>query len=277
MVDELEGDLRVHVVVVGQDQGHLQHVLAVERHPGRPVRLLQRPARRQLRAAVEDADVVQPQKTPGEDVAPGRVLAVHPPVEVLEQALKGPLQESGVRPTQPLLVLVQPERGPGVHRRIDVAEVPLVGRDLPIRVEIELIQHQQQLLFSEIKIYDRQRDRMEGQVPGRVPRVFPLVRHRDHVGVQHVEPVGVPHALPGVVHHGMAVVLHQPPLEVVEVELLAPQHARNGLAVHPSLVVAQRLRRDPLEELVGLVDPPGKCRLEAAEGVVRPGWRSAAG
>ena len=40
------------------------------------------------------------------------------------------------------------------------------------------------------------------------------------------------------------------------------------LTVHPSLVVTQRLRRDSLEELVGLVDPPGKCRVEAAEVIV---------
>ena len=153
MLDELEGDLLVDRVVLGQDEGHLQHVLAVERHPRRPVRLLQRAAGRQRRAAVEDADVVQAQKAAGEDVAPGRVLAVDPPVEVQHQPLERALQEPQVRPAQLLLVLVQPERGPGVHRRIHVAEVPLVGGNLPARVEVEAAQHQQQLLLGEIEIH----------------------------------------------------------------------------------------------------------------------------
>ena len=197
MLDELEGDLLVHRVVFGQDQGDLQHALAVERHPGRPVRLLQRSARRQLRAAVEDADVVQPQEAAGEHVAPGGVLAVHPPVEVQHQPLERSFQEPQVRPAQLLLVLVEAERGPGVHRRIHVAEVPLVGGNLPVGVEVEIAQHQQQLLLGEIEIHQRQGDRVEGQVPGRIPRVLPLVRHRDHVGVEHVEPLRVPHVAAG--------------------------------------------------------------------------------
>ena len=221
------------------------HALAVERHPGRPVRLLQRSARRKLRAPVEYADVVQSQKAPGEDVAPGGVLPVHPPVEVQHQPLKGPFQEPQVRPAQRLLVFVQPERGPGVHRGIHVAEVPLVGGNLPARVEIEIAQHQQKLLLGEIEIHQGQGDRVEGQVPGRIPRILPLVRHRDDVGVEHVEPFRVAHVLAGGFEQRMTLVLAQPFLQVEVVILLAPQHSRQRLAVHPALIFAQRLRRDP--------------------------------
>ena len=71
----------------------------------------------------------------------------------------------------------------------------------------------------------------------------------------------------------MAPVLLQPPIDVEEVELLAPQHARDGLAVHPALIFSQRWRRDPLEELVGVGDPSLEDLLEAAEGLVYPGGR----
>ena len=107
MLDELEGDLLVHRVVFGQDQGDLQHALAVERHPGRAVRLLQRAARRELRAAVEDADVVQTQKSAGEHVAPCGILAVDPPVEIQHQPLKRSFQEAQVRPAERPLHLVE--------------------------------------------------------------------------------------------------------------------------------------------------------------------------
>ena len=115
---------------------------------------------------------------------------------------------------------------------------------------------------------------MEREVPRRVPRVLPLVRHRDDVGVEHVEPLGVPHARPGRLEQRMALVLAQPPLEVEVVELLAPQHARQRLAVHPALVLGQRLRRDPLVELVRVArSGSSNDPVEVREGVGRPGGR----
>ena len=240
MLDELEGDLFVHRVVFGQNEGDLQHALAVKRHPGRPVRLLQRAARGELGAAVEDADVVETQKSPGEHVAPGGILAVDPPVEVQHQPLKRSFQETQVRPAEGPLHLVEEERGPGVHRRIHIAEVPLVGGNLPIGVGIETAQHQQELLLGEIEVHQRQGDRVEGQVPGRIPGILPLVRHRDHVGVQHVKPFRVPHAVAGGFHERMTLVLLQPLIQIEVVVLLAPQHSRQRLAVHPPFIFVQR-------------------------------------
>jgi len=61
---------------------------AVHRHPARAVGLVQVTAGRQLGAAVEDADVVEPQKAALKNVLPFHVLAVHPPVEVEHQLVK---------------------------------------------------------------------------------------------------------------------------------------------------------------------------------------------
>jgi hypothetical protein len=55
-------------------------------HPGAAVGLLQVAAGRQRRAAVEDADVVEPQKTALEGIVAGAVLAVHPPGKVESQS-----------------------------------------------------------------------------------------------------------------------------------------------------------------------------------------------
>ena len=194
VLDELERDLLVHRVVLGQDQRHVQHALAVERHPRRAVRLLERSARGQLRAAIEDPDVVEAKETAGEDVAAGRVLAVHPPVEVEHQPLERALEESNVGPAEVPLHPIEVQRRPRVHRRVDVAEVPLVRGNLAVRMDVEIPQHQQQLLFGEIEIHQRQRDGVERQIPRGVPWVLPLVGHGDHVGVEHVEPFRVPHA-----------------------------------------------------------------------------------
>ena len=71
----------------------------------------------------------------------------------------------------------------------------------------------------------------------------------------------------------MALVLLQPSLQIEVVVLLAPQHARQRLAVHPALIFVQRGRRDPLVEFVGVGDPAFEHLLEAAEGIVYPGGR----
>src|SRR5688500_3912379 len=50
----------------------------------------------------------------------------------------------------------------------------------------------------------------------------------------------------------MRLVLLQPPVYVVVVVLLRPEHPREGLAVYAALVLVQRARRDALVELVGV-------------------------
>ena len=77
-----------------------------------------------------------------------------------------------------------------MDRWVDIAEVPLVGRDLAVGVHVLFADREIELLLGEVGI-DQQSDSVEGQVPRRVPRVFPLVRHGDDVTVEHVEPLAV--------------------------------------------------------------------------------------
>ena len=272
MLDELKRDFFVSRVGFGQDQGDLQHVLAVKRHPCRPICLLERSTGGELCAAVEYADVVQAQKSPGEHVAPRRVLPVDPPVEIQHQSLKHTFQKTQVRPAKFLLHFEERERGPRVHRRIYIAEVPLVGGHLPIGVGIEIAQHEQELLLGEIEIHQRQGDRVEGEVPGRIPGVLPFVRHRDDVGVEHVKPIHVPNAAPGGIEQRMTLVLLKPLIQIEIVVLLAPQHSRKRLMMYSTLVFAQRLWRDPCIELISVGDPAFECFFETTKriGHVRP-------
>ena len=160
-----------------------------------------------------------------------------------------------------------------MHRRIHIAEVPLVGGNLPIGVGIETAQHQQQLLLGEIEVHQRQGDRVEGQVPGRIPRVLPLVRHGDHVGVQHVKPFRVAHAAATGLHERMTPVLLKPSIQIEVVVLLAPEHAGQRLAVHPALIFVQRVGRNPIVEFVGVGDPAFEYPIETAKGIFCLGGR----
>ena len=261
VLEEPVSVLLVHRVLLGEDERDLEHVLAVEGHPGRSVRLLERAPGRKRRASVEDADVVEAEEAAREDVPSGGVLPVHPPVEVEEQPLEGALEELDVAPPEVPLDLVEEVRRPGVDRRVHVAEVPLVRGDLPVRMGIEALEHQEELLLGEVEVDERERDRVEREVPRRVPRVLPLVRHRNDVAVEHVEPLGVPGSrlLP---EERVRVVLAEPPVDVEEVELLRPEHSRERLPVDPALVLAQRAGGDLVVEIVGVGEARGDGRVE---------------
>ena len=162
-------------VVRGQLHGQLHHVLAEEGHPGRAVRLFEVPAGRQRRAPVEHADVVEAEEAALEHVLAEAVLAVDPPGEVQHQLVERRREELEVHfAAQGLLGAVEEERGERVDRRVHVAEVPLVRGHLAGRVQVGAAQHQLHLALGEVGIGDRERERVEGQVPGRVPRVSHL-------------------------------------------------------------------------------------------------------
>ena len=148
-------------------------------------------------------------------------------------------------------VLVDFPAGPGVHRRIHVAEVEFVGRQLPVGMHVPLAQKEAQLVPGEHRIEPREGDHVERQVPGREPGIFPLVGHRQHVAAEEVPPVGVPARLPLLGRRRHVRIALQPILDDVAVELLAPQQSGIG-AAGDAAIVALEVRQDGRIELVGL-------------------------
>ena len=137
VLDELEDHLPVDRVVRGELNRELQHVLAEEGHPRRAVRLFEVTAGGQGRAAVEHADVVETEEPALEYVLAEAVLAVDPPREVQHELVERRPEEIHVHlAVQRLLGAMEKQRRKGVDRRVHVTEVPLVGRDLTVRVQV---------------------------------------------------------------------------------------------------------------------------------------------
>ena len=67
-------------------------------------------------------------------------------VKTRSRNLRSPL------PVAPLLRLVKAQRRPGLHGRIDVAEVPFVGGQLPVRVHVPGLAEQDQLMLGVLQI-----------------------------------------------------------------------------------------------------------------------------
>src|SRR5262245_27531998 len=108
-------------------------------------------SRGQRFGAVEDTDVVQPQKTTREQMLPQHILTGNPPGEIEQQLLKGSSQEETVLLTSRPRHLVHAPTGPGMDRRIHVAVIILVSRYLPVGVHVPLPQEQLKLILRELR------------------------------------------------------------------------------------------------------------------------------
>src|SRR5712691_1349786 len=128
-------------------------------------------AGRQRVAAIEDADVVEAEETALEDVAALGVLAVDPPGEIQHQLVEDAPEKSPVALAAAGLPvdLVNPPGGPGMYRRVDVAEFPFEGRQLRVRVHVPFARQKDELVLSEVGIDMGQHDAMKSEVPGGVP------------------------------------------------------------------------------------------------------------
>ena len=194
--------------------------------------------RRQWRAAVEYADVIEAEKSTRENITSLRIFAIHPPVEVQHQSLEAPLQEPEVGPTQVPFYVVEEQCRPGVNWWINVAEVPFVCRNLPVGMGVKTAQHKQQLFFGEVEIDQRKRDGVKSQIPSRIPGILPLVGHGNNVTVKHVEPLGIARGPFARSQQRMCLMLTQPAIKVEIVILLASITFRPA----PGDALAARLR-----------------------------------
>ena len=189
---ELARDIFIGGVFTRQFEGNGQQIEGVHCHPAGAVGLLDEAARGQGRATVKHADVVQTQEASLEDVHAFRILPVYPPSEIQEKFMEDAFQELTVTLSFAFFLdLVHTPGCPRVDRRIHVSQCPFVCRQLAIGMHVPLPQHQYQLLFGEIRIHQGQGDAVKGQVPGRVPRILPLVGHRKDVGVVQMTPLVV--------------------------------------------------------------------------------------
>jgi hypothetical protein len=92
-------------------------------------------------------------------------------------------------------------------------------------------------------------------------------------GIEHVEPLGVAHVAAGRREQRMALMLAQPLFQVEVIELLAPEHSRQRLTMHPALIFVQRVGRNPLVEFVRVGDPAFEYPIEIAKGIFYLGGR----
>src|SRR5271157_717884 len=135
MLKEFAGHVFISRVFARQLHGDGEHVEAVHPHPTGAVGLLNVAAGGKRFGAVKHPDVVESQEPSLENVPAIGVLAIHPPGEIEQELVKDLLEKLPIRAaTPPRDNRVYAPRRPGMYGRVDVAEGPLVSRELAIGV-----------------------------------------------------------------------------------------------------------------------------------------------
>src|SRR5436305_7133457 len=136
MLEEFRGHVFVNRIGLCEFQRHGKHREAIESHPRSAVRLLQKSAGRQRFRAVENADVIEPEKTAGEKIVAFGVFAVHPPGEVEQQLLECAFKKSAITLPTRTSHLVNAPGSPGVDGRIHITKSKFVSRQLAVRMHV---------------------------------------------------------------------------------------------------------------------------------------------
>ena len=257
VLKELRGEPLVDGIVAGELERHPHHDQGEHPHPAGRVGLLEHRAVGEPLAPVEHADVVEPEEASLEDVVALVVDLVDPAREHEQQLVEAAFEPGAVvDAVPPFLHVVDPPYGPGMDRRVEVAEFPLVGGQLAARM-LELFEEQHpELVLRELGIDEREGDGLEGEVPGGEPGILPLVGHaHDPQGVE-VPPVGVADRATARRRRRGRIVAVEPLCDVEDVVLLRPEQARDRPPLHVLLVVGRAARRDTLVEQVALPPPP---------------------
>ena len=104
---------------------------------------------------------------------------------------------------------------------------------------VPFAQNDIELALGEERIDERERNAMEGEVPRRVPRILPLIRHRHDALIVEVAPFGIAPVLSLRRRRGLARIAVKPILDDIIIELLAPKHSRQRLAMNQSVFLVQ--------------------------------------
>ncbi len=268
LLREFHGHILIHGVLAGEAQRDVEEIDRVAGHPPGGIGLLECSDFGRKGRTVEGRDVVEAHESALEEVVLVLVLVVRPPGVVHQQLVQDAREELKVGRTVDEKHL---DGRPGMGRRIDVREVPFVGRQLTVRVHVPLTEHQNELRLRERGIDVRHRHTVEGEVPRGEPRVLPGVRHEDDIVGVEVPPLPVAHA-PAARRGRRSRGISVEPFVHVEVEvLLGPEQAGERLAQDACLVRVGGRVPERRVEGIGLALAHSADTVEAGGDILRDG------
>ena len=118
-----------------------------------------------------------------------------------------------------------------MYWRIYIGKIPFVGRNLPVGMHVPLVEEEEQLVFGKFRIQTGQRNAVEGQVPGSIPGVLPLVRHGNDVKILEVCPAVISTFFALLWRLISSRISFKPAVDIVVVKLFGPKQPGVSLAL----------------------------------------------
>src|SRR5438105_8657842 len=109
-----------------------------------------------------------------------------------------------------------------------------------------------ELAFSESAINQGHRNTMKGKVPGGIPGIFPIVRHRHDTFIVEMAPVRIAPELAKLRRRWLARIAVEPFFNNVVIELLVPKETGERLPLNGLLFFAQTSWRESFVEFIRL-------------------------
>ena len=109
-----------------------------------------------------------------------------------------------------------------------------------------------ELALRKMRIDQRKWNAMKGEIPRRVPRKLPLVRHRHHTLVVKMTPLGVAGVFAFIRRRREGRIPLEPLLYDVMIKLFTPKHSRQRLALDRAMLRAQTIGCERRVKFVGL-------------------------
>ena len=132
----------------------------------------------------------KPRNPPSKILLPFTVFSVDPPGKIDQQFLKNLFQEMEYHHTCLFFFnTIYLHCGPCLYRRIYIAEIPFVSRQLSIGFHIPFPHDQQQLVLGKSRIHHRHRNTMKSKIPCGIPGIFPFIGHGNNILVFQMFPV----------------------------------------------------------------------------------------
>jgi hypothetical protein len=166
--------------------------------------------------------------------------------------------------------------GPSVHGRIDIGEIPFVGGDLTVGMEIPFAGEDVELFLCKLNVNHGERDAVERRIPSSEEGIFPFVGLQSELwrwgmemgngaGKYHGEDIVDIHMIPSLItnilataRRSRALLISLNPTFVDEVIILfTPQHSRKSLTLNiPHIIREGKICKSPIER-IGLRFPLG--------------------
>src|ERR1700730_15808260 len=167
------------------------------------------------------------------------------------------------------LDFVNAPSGPSVNGGIYIAKGPLVSGQLAVGIHIPFAQEEHELILGEVRVDNGQRDAVKGQIPRRVPGVFPFVGHRNDVVVIKLRPILISSVPAFLGWSRLSRVAGEPGKYVIMVELFGPHHSRQGLSHYRASIFGNILGHTRSVEIVGFFLAQIDKTIETGTEIVR--------